>query len=44
MFNDISTPKLLNIVDKNLVKGLPITREDVKQAEEIYGPNVYALK
>ena len=44
MFNNISTPKLLNIVHKNLVKGLPITRKDVKRAEEIYGPNVYALK
>ena len=44
MFNNISTPKLLNIVNKNLVKGLHITREDVKRADEIYGPNVYALK
>ena len=26
------------------MKGLPITREDVKRAEEIYGSNVYALK
>ena len=44
MFNNISTPKLLNIVDTNQVRGLPITREDVKRAEAIYGPNVYALK
>ena len=44
MFNNISTPKLLNIVDNNMVKGLPITRQDVKLAEEIYGPNIYALK
>ena len=27
-----------------MVKGLPITRQDVKLAEEIYGPNTYALK
>ena len=44
MFNNISTPKLLNIVNKNLVKGLPITKKDVKRAEVIYSPNVYALK
>ena len=44
MFNNISTPKLLNIVDTNQVRGLPITREDVKRAETIYGPNVFALK
>ena len=43
MFNNISTPKLLKIVNKNLVKGLPITREDVKRVEEIYGQNMYAL-
>ena len=44
IFNNISTPKLLNIVDTNQVRGLSITREDVKRAETIYGPNVYALK
>ena len=44
MFNNISTPKLLNIVDNNMMKGLPITRQDVKLAEELYGPNIYALK
>ena len=44
IFNNISIPKLLNIVDTNQVKGLLITREDVKQAEDIFGPNVYALK
>ena len=44
MFNNISTPKLLNIVDNNMVKGLPITRQDVKLVDEIYGPNVYTLK
>ena len=27
-----------------MVKGLPITRQDVKVAEEIYGQNLYALK
>ena len=44
MFNNISTQKLHNIVNNNMVKGLPITREDVKLAEEIYDPNIYALK
>ena len=44
MFNNISTPKLLNIVDNNMVEEILITREDVKLAEEIYGLNVYALK
>ena len=44
MFNNISTTKLLHIVDNNMVKGLPITRKVVKLAEEIYGPNTYALK
>ena len=44
MFNNISTKKLLHIIDNNMVKGLPITRQDVKLAEKIYGPNVYALK
>ena len=27
-----------------MVNGLPIMRQDVKLAEEIYGPNIYALK
>ena len=27
-----------------MVKDLPITRQDVKLAEEIYGPNIYAIK
>ena len=27
-----------------MVKGIPITRKDVKLAEQIYGPNIYALK
>ena len=27
-----------------MVKGLPITRQDVKLAEEIYNPNIYAIK
>ena len=44
MFNNISTTKLPNIVDNNMVKGLSITRQDVKLAGEIYGPNIYALK
>ena len=44
MFNNISTTKLLNIVDTNQVKGLPNTRENVKRAEDIFDPNVYALK
>ena len=44
MYNNISTTKLLNIIDTNQVRGLPITREDVKQAENIFGPNVFALK
>ena len=33
MFNNISTTKLLHIVDNIMVKGLPITRQDVKLAE-----------
>ena len=37
IFNNISTKKLLHIVDNNMVKGLPITRQDVKLAEEICG-------
>ena len=44
MFNNISTKKLLRIIDNNMVKGLPITRQDVKLAEERYGPNIYAIK
>ena len=44
MFNNINTKKLLQIVDNNIVKGLPITRQDVKLVEETYGPNIYALK
>ena len=27
-----------------MVKGLPITRHDLKLVEEIYGQNIYALK
>ena len=44
MFNNISTKKLFHMVDNNMVKGLPITRQDVKLAEEIYSPYKYALK
>ena len=44
MFINISTTKLLQIVNDNMVKGLPITRQDVKLAKEIYGPDIYALK
>ena len=44
MINNISTKKLLQIVDNNMAKGLPITRQDLKLVEEIYGPNIYALK
>ena len=43
MFNNISTKKLIQIVNNNMVKGLPIKIQDVKLAEEIYGPNIYAL-
>ena len=44
MFNNISKKKLLQIVDNNMVKGLPITKQDVTLTEEIYGPNIYSLK
>ena len=44
MFNNISTKNLLKLVDNNMVKDLPITRKDVTLAEEIYGPNIYAIK
>ena len=44
MFNNINTKKLLHIVNNNMVKGLPITRQDVKLTKEIYGQNIYALK
>ena len=44
MFNNIRTKKLLHIVDNIMVKGLPIKRQDAKLAEEMYGPNIYALK
>ena len=44
MFNNISTKKLIHIIDNNMVKGLPITTQDGKLAEEIYGPNVYTIK
>ena len=35
---------LLNIIDTNQVGRLPITREDVKRAENIFGLNIFALK
>ena len=44
MFNNINTNNILHIVDNNVMKDLPITRQDVKLAKEIYGPNIYALK
>ena len=44
MWNNISTKKLLQIINNNMVKGLPITRQDIKLAEEIYGQNIYVLK
>ena len=44
MFNNISTKNLLNLVDNNMVKDLPITRKDVKLVEMIYGTNIYTLK
>ena len=44
MFNNISTTKLLHLDNKSMVKGLSITKQDVKLEEEIYGPNIYALK
>ncbi len=32
------------IVKGNLIKNLPISVEDIEQAEQIYGPDLYALK
>jgi hypothetical protein len=34
----------LNIVEKNLLKDCPVTREDALAAEDIFGPNVGSLK
>jgi hypothetical protein len=34
----------LNIVEKNLLKDCPVLREDAPAAEDIFGPNVGALK
>jgi hypothetical protein len=39
-----SLAKLLRIVDKKLLPNCPVTREDVKMAEDIYGPSIAHLK
>jgi hypothetical protein len=36
--------KLSEIVDRNLIQNCPITREDIKITEDVYGPNLGALK
>ena len=43
-FNNISTKNLLKMINNNMVKDLPIMRQDIKLAEKMYGSNIYALK
>ena len=45
--HNIGTPSLDNfkgIVKGNLIKNLPINVVDIEQAEQIYGPDLYAIK
>eukprot|EP00978_Attheya_sp_CCMP212_P042095 scaffold250959_cov49-Attheya_sp.AAC.1 len=39
-----STRDYLRIVEKNLLPNCPVTREDIKIAEAIFGPDVGSLK
>jgi hypothetical protein len=34
----------LNIVDKNLIQNMPVTHDDIRAAEDIFGPNLGSLK
>ena len=43
-FNNISTKNMLKRINNNMVKDLPIKRQDIKVTETIYCPNIYALK
>ena len=36
--------QILNAVNNNILKNLPILREDVRMAEDIYGPSIPHLK
>ena len=36
--------RILNAVDNNILQNLPILREDVRMAEDIYGPSIPHLK
>lgn len=44
MFNNISTNNLLNLINNNMVIDLPITRQDDKLADKMYGPNICDIK
>ena len=39
-----STKEFLHIVSKNMLPNCPYTREDIKRAEAIYGPDIGTLK
>ena len=46
-FNHITSQRIkriLNVVDNKILQNLPILREDVRMAEEIYGPSIPHLK
>jgi hypothetical protein len=34
----------MNIVDRNLVQNMPVTRDDIRATEDIFGPNLSSLK
>ena len=36
--------RILHAFDNNILQNLPILREDVRMAEDIYGPNIPHLK
>jgi hypothetical protein len=47
MYQSIGYPSLkdfLHVLQTNQVKDCPVTVEDVKIAQKIYGPDIYALK
>jgi hypothetical protein len=39
-----NTKEFIKIVDNHLLPNCPITREDIKAAEDIFGPDVGSLK
>ena len=44
IIGNVSTKTLLQIVDNHELKNLPITREHVRVAEDIIGPNIQSLQ